>query len=152
MLGGCPWLWMRRCSLPYSLGTICAWWYLVLTVGSFGQESAAGDAPTVHDGGNRSAAPWSATGGQETDEEAAHAHERYAESLANIPERNLPAHRAMLRGAELYVREHQNRATYASSTPLAPGQSSHNNSNGTPKAIRASISGRVAITVGEINI
>lgn len=95
---------MRRCSLSYSLvGTILTW-CLVLTVGSFVHESAAGAAPSLHYGGNRQAASWSITGDREADEEEAYVHGRYAELLATIPERDLPAYQAMGRGMELYVR------------------------------------------------
>lgn len=104
MLGSCSWSWLGRCSLPCSLVVVIFTWCLVPTVGSFGQESAAGVAPSAHDGGNRPSASWDSTGGQETDENEAYVHGGYEELLANIPERDLPAYRALGRGLELYVR------------------------------------------------
>lgn len=105
MLGSCAWLCLRRFSLPYSLvGTTFTWCLVKLTVGSLVEKSAAEDAPRVHDGGNRRAASWGATGGREEDEREEYVHGRYAELLANIPERDLPAYRALERGVELHVR------------------------------------------------
>lgn len=113
MLGNCSWLWLRRYSLPYSLLATILTWFLVLTVGSFGH----GAASSVHDGGNRPAASsWSATGGRKADEEEAYVQGRFAEVLANVPERDVPAYRALGRGIELYVRGSDNPCTMVSAS------------------------------------
>lgn len=85
-------------------------WCLVLTVGSFVHgftAAVAGDTSRVHDGGDRGAAPWAATSGRDENplEREAQVYEGDAELLvANVPERDLPAYRALQRGVELHVR------------------------------------------------
>lgn len=118
MLGSCSCLWLRRRSLPFSLVGAIFTRCLLLTVGSSGHMSIAGAPPSVHDVGNRPAASWSATGGREPDEEEAYVNERYAALLANIPERDLPAYRALFMGIKLYVRGADGQL-YSSSTKVS---------------------------------
>lgn len=84
---------------------------LILTAGSLVHGGAttavAGGASSVHDGGDRGAASWAATSGRDKSarEKGTRLYEGGAELLEpDVPERDLPAFRALLRGVEFYVR------------------------------------------------